>query len=139
LLDRTSNQVIRVYNTHWDHVSQPSRLCSGKLIARKIRAGNPAESVILMGDFNVAADNPARRPFEQIGLRDSFAELHPNEANETTFHGFQGNTDGGKIDAILVSRQWQVLDAAIIKTEREGRFPSDHFPVTATLRLDDSQ
>jgi endonuclease/exonuclease/phosphatase family metal-dependent hydrolase len=28
-----------------------------------------------------------------------------------------------------------VLDAAIVRTNRDGRFPSDHFPVTATLRL----
>jgi hypothetical protein len=34
-----------------------------------------------------------------------------------------------------VSDQWETLGAEIVTTEREGRFPSDHFPVTATLKL----
>lgn len=135
LLDRTNNQVIRVYNTHWDHVSQPSRLKSGALIASRLREAAKNEPVIVMGDFNVDANNPAREPLAEVGLRDSFAEVHPQQANDGTFHAFTGKSNSGKIDAILVSQQWQVIDAAIIKTEREGRFPSDHFPVTATLRL----
>jgi endonuclease/exonuclease/phosphatase family metal-dependent hydrolase len=138
LLDRTSNQVIRVYNTHWDHVSQPARLKSGELIAKRLRIAAKNEPLIVMGDFNVDTNNPAREPLAEAGLRDSFAEVHPQQANEGTFHAFTGKSNSGKIDAILVSQQWQVLDAAIIKSERDGRFPSDHFPVTATLQLNDS-
>jgi hypothetical protein len=29
----------------------------------------------------------------------------------------------------------EVLEAAIVRTSRDGRYPSDHFPVTARVRL----
>jgi endonuclease/exonuclease/phosphatase family metal-dependent hydrolase len=135
LLDRTSNLVLRVYNTHWDHRSQPSRLCSGKLLARKICEVRTTEPLIVMGDFNVGPLDTARQPLRKIGLRDSFVDIYPDEARAGTFHEFNGVSESDKIDAILVCPVWQVLGAEIIRTERAGRFPSDHFPVTATLRL----
>jgi hypothetical protein len=33
------------------------------------------------------------------------------------------------------SPEWQTLDAAIVLLEENGRYPSDHFPVIAALRL----
>jgi endonuclease/exonuclease/phosphatase family metal-dependent hydrolase len=39
----------------------------------------------------------------------------------------------GKIDYILCDDRWGVIDAAVIRSGRGGRFPSDHFPVTAEL------
>ncbi len=135
LLDRTNNRVVRIFNTHWDHISQPSRLKSGDLIASKLREAAATEPTIVMGDFNVDANDPAREPLNEVGLRDSFAMLHPDRANEGSFHGFTGKSNSGKIDSILVSKQWQVLDAAILQTNHDGRFPSDHYPVTATLQL----
>jgi hypothetical protein len=33
-----------------------------------------------------------------------------------------------------VSRDWKVIAAGIDRTEKGGRTPSDHFPVTAVLR-----
>jgi endonuclease/exonuclease/phosphatase family metal-dependent hydrolase len=88
-----------------------------------------------MGDFNIGPLDPARQPLTKIGLRDSFVDIYPHEARTGTFHEFKGVSESDKIDAILVSPVWQVLGAEIIRTERAGRFPSDHFPVTATLRL----
>ena len=38
-----------------------------------------------------------------------------------------------KIDAVLVSSAWRTLSATIDRASESGRYPSDHFPVTATL------
>jgi endonuclease/exonuclease/phosphatase family metal-dependent hydrolase len=43
--------------------------------------------------------------------------------------------NGEKIDHVFASAEWEILDAAIVRTERNQRYPSDHFPVTATVRL----
>jgi endonuclease/exonuclease/phosphatase family metal-dependent hydrolase len=43
--------------------------------------------------------------------------------------------DGEKIDYVFVPPGIGVIDAAIVRTERDGRYPSDHFPVTARIRL----
>ena len=61
--------------------------------------------------------------------------LHADESAVGTFHGFQGGRAGGKIDAVLVSPEWQVKAAGIVRTHREKVFPSDHYPVTATIEL----
>lgn len=135
LLDRNANSVIIVMNTHWDHESQPARIESGKLIAKRIKEFDPTEPVIVMGDFNVGPEGPAREPFTKIGLRDSFVDIHPDQANKGTFHAFTGKATSDKIDAILVSKQWEVTDAEIIRKEQNGVFLSDHDAVTAVLTL----
>ena len=82
---------------------------------------------------------PARRPslqwtrLRESGLVDTFRALHPDAGQVGTFNGFKGDTCGEKIDAVLVSPGWSVLGAAIDRTRLEGRYPSDHFPVTAIL------
>ncbi len=134
LLDRETNQRLVVYNTHWDHQSQPAREGAGKLIAERI-TGSLSQSypVIVMGDFNVGEGNPARSPLVATGLRDSYRDSLPDATEVGTFNGFKGRTKGQKIDAVLISDYWQVESAEIIRTNREGRYPSDHFPVSATL------
>jgi endonuclease/exonuclease/phosphatase family metal-dependent hydrolase len=67
---------------------------------------------------------------------DTFRVLHPDAKEVGTLNGFRGLTNGKKIDYIFVEPDTQVLDAAIIRTGRQGRYPSDHYPVTATLRFD---
>ncbi len=129
-----------VFNVHLDHQSQPSRERSTALLAERIRArANPAEPVIVTGDFNVGEDNPAL-PVLVGGatplLVDTFRRLHPAATEVGTFTGFDATrTTGDKIDYVLVSPGVEVLKSAIIRTAQDGRLPSDHFPVTATLRL----
>lgn len=134
--DRASGREFAVFNVHFDHESQPSRERSAELVASRLPADLP---VVLLGDFNAGEDNPAMRYL--IGssrppppLRDTFRALHPDATDVGTFHGFRGGTDGEKIDAILVSPGWDVLDAAIVRAHRDGRYPSDHYPVRARLR-----
>jgi endonuclease/exonuclease/phosphatase family metal-dependent hydrolase len=101
--------------------------------------------VVVTGDFNAGEDNAATRvllgPLDPAagGLRpfvDTFRALHPGEKHVGTFTGFEfGRIDGPKIDFVLVPPGTEVLDAAIVRTSADGRYPSDHFPVTATVRL----
>jgi endonuclease/exonuclease/phosphatase family metal-dependent hydrolase len=134
-VERSSNRVLRVYNTHWDHISQPSRVKSGELIARRLQESGAVVPTIVMGDLNIGPEDPARQPLSDAGLRDSIVDVHPEMARHGTFHGFSGKPNGDKIDAVLVSHEWKTLDAEIITTNNGGRYPSDHFPVTATLEL----
>jgi endonuclease/exonuclease/phosphatase family metal-dependent hydrolase len=139
LLERSSNRVILVCNTHWDHQSQQARVKSGELIAKRLLSGEKTNPTIVMGDFNVGPIGPARQPLIDAGLRDSFVDLHPEQEQQGTFHGFKGKTASNKIDAIMVNDQWKTLDAEIITTNKDGRYPSDHFPVTAKLKFKDAE
>lgn len=136
LQDRKTGQRFYVFNTHWDHQSQIAREKSGLLIAERIKNREAqSEPVIVLGDFNAGEKNPARVNLNTAGLRDSYRDISPDTTDSGTFHSFQGGKRGRKIDAVLVSKQWQVTQAAIDHTNKKGRYPSDHFPVTATLRL----
>lgn len=139
LIDRQGG-AFWVFNVHLDHQSQPSRERSTALLAERIRArANSSEPVVVTGDFNVGEDNPAL-PVLVGGaaplLVDTFRRLHPDANVVGTFTGFDvTRTTGDKIDYVLATPGVEVLKAAIIRTAQNGRLPSDHFPVTATLRL----
>jgi endonuclease/exonuclease/phosphatase family metal-dependent hydrolase len=102
---------------------------------QEIAAGGP---VAVMGDFNAGEENPAFRALIQNSrtpLFDSYRHLHPESSRVGTFNGFSGKNDGEKIDAILLSQHWSVESAAIVRTAREGRMPSDHYPVSALVQM----
>jgi endonuclease/exonuclease/phosphatase family metal-dependent hydrolase len=137
LIDRDGT-ALWVFNLHLDHESQPSRERSTELLRRRIDARSfPDEPVIVTGDFNVGEDNPAIRTLIQDkAFLDTFRVVHPDEKQVGTFTGFKiEQIDGPKIDYVLVQPGAEVLSAEIVRTARDGRYPSDHFPVVARVRL----
>jgi endonuclease/exonuclease/phosphatase family metal-dependent hydrolase len=137
------------FNLHLDHQSQPSRERSTELLRRRIDArAFSAEPVVVTGDFNVGEGNPALRalvaPPRSASATgetappfvDTFRVLHPGESVVGTFNGFKfGQVNGDKIDYVLVPPGTEVLTADILRTSRSERYPSDHFPVVARVRL----
>jgi endonuclease/exonuclease/phosphatase family metal-dependent hydrolase len=132
------------YNVHLDNESQPSRERSTAFLAERMAQRRvPEEPAIVTGDFNAGEDDPALatlfgpRPGGQAPLLlDTFRVRYPNEKAVGTFSGFvMGETSGPKIDYILVPPGTDVLGAAIVRTSRDGHYASDHFPVTAQVRL----
>lgn len=140
--DLIDGDAFYLYNTHWDHRSQPSRDSSAVLLLRRIADRSAADPVIVTGDFNAGETNSAFRTLLKgdtnapgaPDLLDTFREIHPNATNVGTHNGFvYGDDDGDKIDAVLISSDWDVLGASIVRTARDGRYPSDHYPVTARI------
>lgn len=64
---------------------------------------------------------------------DTFRVLHPNAKNVGTFNRFKGNRKGDKIDYIFTQPGTKVLEANIIYGNIDGRYPSDHYPVSAIV------
>ena len=123
------------FNVHLDHESQPSRERSAALLLERIAARAPAAPVVVMGDFNAGEQNPAVVAMRK-DLRDSFRVKHPDVTEVGTFTGFKfGETRGDKIDYVFVSADVEVIDAEIVRASAGGHYPSDHFPVTATVRV----
>jgi endonuclease/exonuclease/phosphatase family metal-dependent hydrolase len=131
-----------IYNVHLDHESQPSRERSVQLLLERIRSRpEHGEPVIVTGDFNVGEGNPALEPLlgRSAGpppFIDTFRTLHPDQTEVGTYTAFEfGRTKGDKIDYVLVEPGTEVLRAEILRFSRNKRYPSDHFPVTASIRL----
>lgn len=124
-----------LYNLHLDHVSQPAREKSVGLLLDRITAREPSLPVVVTGDFNTGESNPVTKAM--LGrFRDTFRVLYPDEKDVGTGNQFKlGMTTGDKIDYIFVEPGTDVLSAEILRSAVEGRYPSDHFPVVAKIRL----
>lgn len=130
------------FNTHFDHLGARARIESARLLRDRVAGSGAAVRVVVTGDFNAGeGSEPYRALFGAVDGRDSpladahrLAHPHP-AADEGTFSGFRPeSTRGPRIDWIAVSRDWRAVDVRIDRTARDGRTPSDHFPVTAILR-----
>ena len=130
------------FNTHFDHRGVQARIESARLIRRRVIEANKTCRVIVTGDFNMGEGSETYKALFDLNngqpspVRDTYRVANPTRAtNERTFSNFKADAaDGPRIDWIGVSKEWQVVSAAIDRTERGGRTPSDHFPVTAVLR-----
>jgi len=132
------------FNLHLDHQSQPSRERSTVLLRGRIDTRAFPDPVIVTGDFNVGEANPALATLTVPGgsgapaFLDTFRVLHADVKDAGTFSGFKFGTGGpDKIDYVLVQPGTEVMSSEIVRYSRNNRYPSDHFPVTARVRLVD--
>lgn len=137
-IDKKTDKGFYVYNVHYDHRSQPSRLGASELIIQRIsKRKRSNEPIILMGDFNASENNPAIKIFkdEPLNLVDTFRVVKPDEKMVKTFHGFRGGSfSGGKIDHVfMLPKMGKVSSAEIVRVNKEKRYLSDHYPVRAKL------
>lgn len=147
---QANSETFYVFNVHLDHESAESRKQSVKLLMEKVLTRKSKDPNIVLGDFNEGEEDPAvldmkgkvkrRNEFPPDTLWwpywvDTFRERNADVKDVSTFHNFQGSSKGEKIDYIFVSPDWEVQDAKIIRTHRDSRWPSDHFPVTAKIAM----
>lgn len=123
-------------NTHLDHVKPETRESQAMVLATEVkRISTPQDFICFMGDFNEGPDLRVREILNsEFSLTDSWKRF--NEHEETSHHGFQGIfPDGSRIDWILVDQRVEVLSSVMDKTERNGLYPTDHFPVITKIRF----
>lgn len=134
LRDKNTQRSFYIFNTHLDHKSQAARANGMELILRRIAKRGISDPVILTGDLNAGEENPVNARIHDAGFRDSFRAVHPDARNVGTTNGFQNRHDR-KIDYIYVDPAWQVARAEIVLDKVDGRWISDHMPVTAEIRI----
>jgi len=146
-----------VYSTHLDHVGELARQKSAALIFDRFeQRKNKDVPMILIGDFNCGERSPVVRFVKgetvvlggesktpTVKMLDTFREVWPDEKSVATFHGFNGPRYdssgtveiGDKIDYIFVTPHLKSLEAEIIRTNNNGRYPTDHYPIRATVQF----
>ena len=136
--NKKTNQVVWVFNTHFDHVGKIARIESAKLILQKIKELNVKnDPVILLGDFNL---RPSEEPIQKIA-----SEMNNARENSKMVYGnidtwnafkFKEKPNGG-IDYIFVNKHQKLVveKFATITDSYDLKYPSDHFPVMATITL----
>ncbi len=149
LRDKKTGCAWTVYNVHLDHLSQPSREKSAVALSERIVKNHDWPAVVT-GDFNAGPKNPALLYLKGQGtlrnqagaassnpfpLTDTFAVLHPDTNGIATFGNYIGNRKGDKIDFILIGPGLRARRSEIVRAQWNGKYPSDHYPVTARVDI----
>jgi len=125
-----------VFNTHLDHILPETRLSQAQVLISMIKEINSSKiPFILMGDFNEGPEKNVREEIEnQLLLFDPWKESKCHE--EGTHHKFNGdNSNTSRIDWILAEKNFSCESFEIIKQKDHDLYPSDHFPIFASLKL----
>nr|WP_269106901.1 endonuclease/exonuclease/phosphatase family protein [Massilia sp. TS11] len=136
LRDRRSGKRFYVFNAHFDHEGRVAQYESAQLMLRKIGAIAGKLPVLFVGDLNSTPDTPQVRLL-QAALQDArLQSASPPYGPEGTFQGFHIDDPlRERIDYIFASAGIAVLSYAALTDQRSGRYPSDHLPVVARVRL----
>lgn len=134
--DAASGSQFAVVNTHLDAFSRRARIRSAAELRRI--ASRSALPTVVMGDLNA---DPASRTVAELFdggvLRDTWSTAEERATAEWgTFGGYRQPRAGARrIDMIAVSAGVRVRRAGINARRFDGRWPSDHLPVQAMLRM----
>jgi len=123
-----------LFNTHLPYRDQDeaARVKGANAIARYLSTLPADVPVVLTGDFNTTPESGVHAVLTRT-LQDAWTTAPRVEGIDATFHGFTGRADR-RIDWIFV-KGVRLESVTSVTTRWNGRYPSDHFPLVATLRL----
>lgn len=130
LHDLKSSKVVRIYNTHLDHIGSGARTLGLSQIMKKINQDDFLGQVpfILIGDFNALPDS------EEINVLKEYPNAYDCTANVTgTFHDYGRLSEEEKIDYIVADKSLVCIEARKWTDSENGVYISDHYPVSAVF------
>lgn len=137
LRDKQSKKTFYVFNAHYDHVGVQARIESSKLIMSRFTEVAGKNPVIVMGDLNGNHESQWYRTFQESGIVKDVMGFSPIiYRNNGSFNAFKASSiTQDVIDHIFITPGFIVDRYGILTDTYYGKFPSDHFPILATLRF----
>jgi endonuclease/exonuclease/phosphatase family metal-dependent hydrolase len=130
LQDIQTSKVVRIYNTHLDHIGSEARRLGLIQIMNKISEDDFLGKVpyILMGDFNAFPDS------EELEAIKEYIDVYDCTATITgTFHDYGKLEQEEKIDYIFAHKSFHCKEAEKWTDCKNGVYLSDHYPVCVVL------
>ncbi len=132
-----SRRSFYVFNTHFPALSKRAQQKSAQLMIRQI-SQLPPHPVIITGDFNSQAEKSVLwKLFSDTGFSDTRLAAKKTIGPETTYGHFEppGKDRKNRIDWILFRGTIRCEMFETVLHNKNGRYPSDHYPVVAQLTL----
>lgn len=130
---KETHRSFTVANTHFDHVSEYSRVKSAEMILNHFGGNN---ETIILGDFNANPDNSKAFEILSPQFNDALSIGEPIGPLYGTWNNYKPPViDGERLDWILTSKDLAVETVCVNTFNVAGRYPSDHLPVQAVLTL----
>lgn len=131
--NNTSGKRLRIMNTHLDRQSNNSRVRSIELILRNLMTESEQMPTILLGDFNARVEDDII-----VRVKEFFKDTYSgSELEGCTFHGWNGGRHCSRIDYIFYdeSEDLSFTSFKIDRWKSKQLYPSDHYPLVATFKL----
>jgi endonuclease/exonuclease/phosphatase family metal-dependent hydrolase len=125
LVHLASGRHLTFLNTHFDYTLSALEN-SARVIQAWVKKEGETHPLLVTGDFNADKESST---YQLLTTGSSLFDIHP--AGEGTFHGYGQTND--PIDWMLASDSFQAVSSQIDRFHAENVYPSDHYPVTATL------
>lgn len=141
LIELEDGNIIRVYNTHLDFLFSKAREFGLRKICEYIEDKHKKDDypAILMGDFNASPKSKAIKEFSEGKYSaKKFITVQENKKDiysMSTLSKFKGKKKGLHIDYIFVTEEFNVRKSEIIYYNKSGKYPSDHYPISAELEI----
>lgn len=135
--DKKADRELYFINTHFDHMIQPAREKSAELVLKEVQSLKTSAPVVLVGDFNAAAGK--NKAYEILVGDDRFVDAWDVAKRKgkqvQSFNGFRypAAVEGSRIDWILYRGPIKATEIEIDPYDKDGQYPSDHFPVIAEM------
>jgi len=131
-----SRKKFYVFNVHFDHQGVVARKESSKLMLQKISQIAGKQPVLVTGDFNGSRESEWYQTLANSALlKDSYTGVKYPYENNSSSNGFRVPRGKSVIDHIFMSKDFTATRWGILTDTYFGKFPSDHFPVVATVRF----
>ncbi len=140
LKDLQTDKQFVVFNNHYDG-REPCASNTTKLNLKKWKEIAGEKPSIFMGDFNLEPSSVGHQMFcepdQNDLLKGNFVDvwqaLNKDEENAGTSNDFNGRKDKARIDWFLTTKNIKAEKIEIVYFNKNGRYPSDHYPVYTEL------
>jgi endonuclease/exonuclease/phosphatase family metal-dependent hydrolase len=126
-----SDRVLYVFNVHYHPLLRRSKREASRILAERTERIAGDAPCLITGDFNSFPRSAQVRQIEErLSVRDVLFG-----ARRGSFHGFVGVSPWPRVDYIFASDHFEIIDAGLARDRYDGLYPSDHYPLFATLEL----
>ncbi|HFA47722.1 MAG TPA: endonuclease/exonuclease/phosphatase family protein [Bacteroidetes bacterium] len=136
--DKKSGKPFWVFNTHLDNKGEQARRKGIRLICKKIKQlNNENHPVILMGDLNAEPDNKIIKRLSRKFIDAKVADKNPSPEMDATFNAFDfDSSPTRRIDYIFLEKRKFAINSYLApRLAKNGKYPSDHFPVIVEVSI----
>ncbi|MFP4483400.1 MAG: endonuclease/exonuclease/phosphatase family protein [Spirochaetaceae bacterium] len=129
LYDRELQDHLYVFNVHLHPYLTRHKRQASRILVERVRMIAGDAPVILGGDFNsFPGSRQVRTIREELPMHDAL-----RGSRNGTFHAFMGVSPWPRVDYVFASHHFAITGAEVAYHRYRGHYPSDHYPVFATL------
>ncbi|BAV08431.1 bacillopeptidase F precursor [Filimonas lacunae] len=137
LKDKTTGKSFYFFNAHYDHEGVEARIESSRLMLQKVTAIAGKTPALITGDLNGGYETDCYKILATSGVvKDVRNAAAIKYVNNGSFNNWGKSVERADvIDHIFATSQFTVTIYGILTDTYRGKYPSDHFPVLAKIKL----